>query len=348
VRTGLLRAGEPVPLLVTPATADVDLVAWAAEHRAWLEAQLLEHGGVLFRGFGVTALEHFERLARAVTPELLDYTNRSTPRTQLASKVYTSTEYPAEQWIPLHNEMSFARDWPLKIWFCCVTAAAEGGETPIGDSVLVYQRIDPAVRARFEKHGVLYVRNYAADRGAGFDLPWTEVFQTEDRREVEARCRQVSMDFEWLPSGALRTRQVCQAVARHYKTGAPVWFNQAHLFHVSNLPAAARTALTSILREDELPRNAYFGDGSPIDDEALANVRAALQTSMIRFRWESGDVMLLDNARIAHARSPFVPPRKVVVAMAEPYHNPAYADAAGSAESSAHRGASGADDSRRV
>ena len=65
---------------------------------------------------------------------MLDYSYRSTPRTLVNGKIYTSTEYPAEQFIPLHNEMSYARDWAMKIWFYCIKPAAKDGETPIADS----------------------------------------------------------------------------------------------------------------------------------------------------------------------------------------------------------------------
>ena len=69
----------------------------------------------------------------------------------------------------------------------------------------------------------------------GLDLPWEQAFNSEDRQVVERFCRSNRIDLEWKADGELRTRQVCQAVARHPHTGESVWFNQAHLFHVSNL-----------------------------------------------------------------------------------------------------------------
>lgn len=37
----------------------------------------------------------------------------------------------------------------------------------------------------------------------------------------------------------------------------------------------------------------------------------------VRFDWQKGDVILLDNMLAAHARDPFEGPRKIVVAMGE-------------------------------
>lgn len=307
--------GRSFPAIFRPSIGGVELIAWAAAHRGYLLDRLLTKGALLFRGFDLPGLEPFQAFARAVCGELMDYTYRSTPRTHVAGGIYTSTEYPAQYSIPLHNEMAYTPSWPLKIAFYSAVCAASGGETPIADSRRVYQRIDPGVRARFAAKRVMYVRNY----GDGLDLRWQEVFQTSDRREVEAYCRQTSIELEWKPDNRLRTRQVCQAIATHPRTGDVVWFNQAHLFHVSSLPDAMRATLLRGVAADELPRNAYYGDGSEIEAEALDHVREAYARETVAFAWEQADVLLLDNMLTAHGRLPFTGPRQVLVAMAEPH-----------------------------
>lgn len=275
-------------------------------------------GALLFRGFAVPTLGDFERFVKAVTPELLTYEFGSTPRSALSGGVYTSTEYPAHQSIPLHNEQSYTREWPLKIWFHCALAAERGGATPLADSAAVYARISPRLRARFAEKRLMYVRNY----GNGLDLPWQEVFRTDARGEVERFCRRANITWEWLDDGELRTRQICQAVAKHPRTGAWVWFNQAHLFHVSNLEPQVREGLLSFLAEDELPRNVLYGDGTPLEAAALDEIRGVYAELARSFAWQRGDVLLVDNMRVAHGREPFSGPRKVVVAMAEPHGAP--------------------------
>jgi alpha-ketoglutarate-dependent taurine dioxygenase len=322
VKTDLLRSGQTLPLVVTPAVDGLDLIAWTNHHRHRIEGWLAEHGGVLFRGFGLTSSQDLEKLVVAASGELLRYTYRSTPRRQIHGEVYTSTEYPNNQSIPLHNEMSYTRDWPLKIWFLAVEVATQGGETPIADSGRVYQRIDPGVRREFTEKGVLYVRCY----GQGLDLSWREVFQTADPLEVEAYCRRSGIELEWQDGDRLRTHQVCQGVATHPTTGETVWFNQAHLFHVSSLPPEVREALCSQFGEANLPRNAFFGDGSAIPVSVLDEIREAYDRESLCFPWQPGDVLMLDNMKVAHGRAPFSGRRKVLVAMAEP-HSPAAASA---------------------
>ncbi len=78
-----------------------------------------------------------------------------------------------------------------------------------------------------------------------------------------------------------------------------------------------REALVDAVGEEYLPRNVYYGDGSPIDDATLEHVRTVLGRHKVAFSWRAGDVLMLDNMLAAHARSPFKGKRKVVVAMAE-------------------------------
>lgn len=301
-----------VPLLITPRDQDgVRELLPALSAR--IEMLLPEHGALLLRGFDVPDIAAFHRFATAQGRPLLSYEFGSTPRREIAAGVYTSTEYPAHQSIPLHNEQSYTREWPLQVYFFCELAAEEGGQTPIGDSRRICAAIDPAIRRRFDERKLMYVRNF----GNGFDVPWQQVFNTDDCAQVERYCRAHAIDCEWKADGELRTRQVCQALARHPRTQAEVWFNQAHLFHVSALAPDVRAALIDALGEDDLPRNVYYGDGAPIEDDLLDAVREVMREHTVTFPWQNGDVLVLDNMLMAHGRSPYRGPRKVVVAMTE-------------------------------
>lgn len=300
--------------VVSPSNADGTLApsACLAQLREIVEPAKTQFGGVLLRGFAPLGSAGFNAFATGFGKPLLTYEFGSTPRSRVEKGVYSSTEYPADQWIDQHNEQSYTLKWPGSIWFYCDIAAQQGGATPIADSRLVYQRLDPVLRRRFAERGVMYVRNY----GNGLDLPWEQVFGTNDRHEVEQYCRANQIDYEWLDAGeALRTRQVCQSELRHPLTGDTVWFNQAHLFHVSNLPPVVQEALRDVVDEDRLPRNTFFGDGTPIDASMLDEIRAVYRDTMLSFPWQAADSLVLDNLLMSHGRAPFSGPRRVLVAM---------------------------------
>lgn len=316
VNLDLLQPEQPLPLVIQPAVEGINLVTWAASNRDAIETWLLQHGGLLFRNFNIREVAQFEQFIQTISGELLDYSYRSTPRSQVSGKIYTSTEYPASQSIPLHNEMAYSLNWPMKIWFFCLKSAEAGGETPIADSRKVFARLDSKIKEKFMQTKVMYVRNY----GDKLDLNWQNVFQTTNKSEVENYCHKSGIEFEWKDKNHLRTRQVCQAVATHPKTGETVWFNQAHLFHVSSLEREVYQSLLAAFKEEDLPRNSYYGDGSPIEAFVLEEIRQVYQQEAVVFPWEEGDILMLDNMLAAHGRLPFVGSRKVLVGMANPFH----------------------------
>jgi alpha-ketoglutarate-dependent taurine dioxygenase len=323
INLGYLRPNSPLPLVLRPAAPGMNLIEWATSNIDFIDSSLLRHGAILFRDFGLAQVAEFERLIEVVSGPLLDYSYRSTPRSLISGRIYSSTEYPAHQSIPLHNENSYSHSWPMKLWFFSMQVARQGGATPIADSRQILKAIAPEICDCLVRKGLMYVRNY----GIGLDLPWQEVFQTSSKAVVEDFCRKSDMEFEWLGDDQLRTRQICQVVERHPRTGEMVWFNQAHLFHVSRLPLEVREWLLLSLGEQNLPRNVYFADGSSIESEMIEEIARVAEENSVVFPWHEGDVLLLDNMLTAHGRKPFAGKRKVVVGMAEP-NQPTFARAA--------------------
>lgn len=301
-------------ILLNVNTAGRKATDWMAENSQDLERLIQEKGILLIRGLNVMGSKHFGQLLTGLfNEELVNYAYRSTPRTELRGNVYTATEYHPSETIPQHNENAYSNKWPMRIGFLCLLPSTTGGETPFADSREVYEAIDPDIRSEFERKKLMYVRNYS-----DIDLPWSEVFQTKDKREVEEYCKSNQMEFEWLEDNSLRTKQVNNAVERHPVTGELVWFNQAHLFHVSNLGDELRTSLLSVLGEECLPRNCYFGDGTKIELGMLTHIRDVYEKLQFSFPWKKNDLLFLDNMLCTHGRKPFTGDRKVLVGMARP------------------------------
>lgn len=306
-------------LAVYCAEEDRDIITFVEKNKKDLQQKIHQCGGVLLRNFSLRAVSEFNQLAQTFSPNLLDYVNRSTPRTKLGGKIYTATEYPAHKHIVLHNENSYTQSWPSSILFFCVIAPQSGGETPIADSRQVYNKIDKKIIKKFNDNKVMYKRNYTT----GIDLSWQDVFQTAEKKEVDVYCANNNIQYVWHDADAdadangleLTTQQICQATVKHPVTREDVWFNQAHLFHISSLDETDRNTLLSIVSEDKFPRNVYHGDGSAIQIEDLHHILEVYESEKIIFQWKKGDVMILDNVLMAHGRNPFGGERKIVVAM---------------------------------
>jgi alpha-ketoglutarate-dependent taurine dioxygenase len=312
IKTSFLQPGQSLPLVIEPDSDEIDLADWASSHREFIETNLLKHGAILFRGFNLNSAADFENVANAIHPNLFgEYGDL--PREGVSGKVYGSTPYPPDKAILFHNESSHLHRWPLKIWFFCVQPAQQGGETPILDCRRIYQLLNPKLREKFEEKQLMYIRNYIE----GLDVSWQDFFQTTDKAEVENYCRQAGMEFEWLENNGLKTRKIRPAIAKHPKTGELVFFNQLQLHHVSCLDSVVRQSLLSLFGEDKLPRNVYYGDGTPIEDSVMEEIAAMYQENQISFSWQKGDILMLDNMLTSHSRNPYVGSRKIVVAMGE-------------------------------
>jgi len=312
-RTYIMDPEAGLPLVIQAKPGET-LEQARAEIEQIVAEQLGRVGAVLVRGFAHGGIADFERFALWFTDRLLAYEYGSTPRTQLQGGIYTSTEYPSTETISLHNEMAYTARWPMKLWFYSDLVAQKGGATPIADSRRAYQRMPEAIRAKIAEKGVMYTRVYRK----GLDVSWQKTFNTEDPAVAEQFCRDNGIEFEWR-GAEFRTRQVCQGVAKHPVSGEMVWFNQAHLFHYSSMPVKFQEAMLSLFKEQDLPRNAFYGDGTPFEPETLETIRSVLLSTRTMFPWQQGDILMLDNMLVAHAREPFEGPRKVVVAMADDY-----------------------------
>jgi len=155
--------------------------------------------------------------------------------------------------------------------------------------------------------------------GDNLGLSWQEAFQTDDRGIVEDHCRREAIEFEWKDENRLRTKQIRPAVRTHPRTGDEIWFNHAVFFNVHSLAPAARDALRVGFDDFDLPFNTFYGDGSAIEASVIEQIYEIYRQEQVAFDWQLGDILMLDNMLVAHGREPFVAPREIAVAMADPF-----------------------------
>jgi alpha-ketoglutarate-dependent taurine dioxygenase len=308
-----VQPGKP-PMLRVDATGDAP--AWAAAHRDALRAAVAERGSLLVRGLRLRdALETeavFRRLANLMTEREAFASRRS-----YSPGVYSSSKWPPNQPMCMHNELSYLLEFPSLMLFACLIAPVEGGATPVADAASVLEALPAGLIERFERVGWLLIRNYNNEIGASI----AEAFGTDNRFAVESYCRANAIEFEWKADGALRTWQRRSAIVRHPLTGRSCWFNQIAFLNEWTIDPELREYLIDCYGEDGLPFNTRFGDGEPIGADIVQLINEVYEANTAREPWQSGDLMLVDNVRSAHARERFEGPREVLVAMADPVHS---------------------------
>ncbi|WP_322014132.1 non-ribosomal peptide synthetase, partial [Paraburkholderia sp. J12] len=321
-RLSLLQPGRVMPVVLEPHSADVDPLAWAAQHRAFIEATLARHAVILFRNFRLPTPQAFEAFAEAMCPGLYG-SYGDLPKKEGGKKTYRSTPYPEREMILYHNESAHLEQWPRKQWFFCELPSRVGGATPIVDCREMLRELPSEIVERFASAGLMYIRTFT-DR---LDVSWRDFFGTDERTEVERRLQVAGTAFNWLDNDGLQTRTLCPGVITHPVTGERCFFNQVQLHHPYFLKPEIHRDLLDMVGADYLPRNVCYGDGTAIDDTTMARIGEAYERCAVRFEWRKGDVVMLDNMLAAHARDPYEEPRKIVVAMGEMVSRASVADA---------------------
>lgn len=283
---------------------------YLAAHRADIDQLVLRYGGVLLRGFGLDGPQDFGACAESLGARSFQYIGGNTPRTNIAANVFTSTEYPASEVIGLHNEMSYLPEWPRRLFFYCQVPARQGGQTSLANSRDVLRALPEDVVNGFREKKLTYIRHFHADLPIG--KSWQATYQTEDHAAVERIVADQGSSCTWLPDNVLRVTTQCDAILTHAATGEDVWFNQAEQWHPSALQPEVRAMFEELVGRERMPHDCEYGNGEPLEESVLAQIRQALNQSKLLFDWQPGDLLVVDNVLMMHGRESFTGERKTL------------------------------------
>ncbi|HIK07009.1 MAG TPA: TauD/TfdA family dioxygenase [Trichormus sp. M33_DOE_039] len=304
-----------------------EIVSWLSQERQSLEKELQLKGAILLRGFkAIHGVEAFKSVMSVFSSQTASDQGSTSPRTLVHNGIYTSTNAPPYLPIELHQERSFHTEFPEKIAFFCDVAPIKGGETPIADMRAVYKALPLDLIKRFEKRGVKLCRRLPTKNWTGNQAvrTWQETFETDNRREVEHIAEKLGWQLKWNPFYLEVDNCVCPASITHPVTGEKVWFNQAHVLHKSNLLHWAKRyggfqlwtiALLAPIFSQLYYYHHVFGDNSEINSVDLDVIRQVISSQQIRFSWQQGDILLLDNIIMAHGRCIFKGKRRILVTL---------------------------------
>jgi alpha-ketoglutarate-dependent taurine dioxygenase len=307
----LMNPAQELPIV--RADADADAQAWAAEHRDALRAAVAERGSVRVRGLGLRDPIDVAAVFGTLDDDPVIEREAFAARRTYSDGLYSSANWPQNQPMCMHHELSYRLEFPGLMLFACLGEPSEGGATAVADSEAVLAALPSDLVERFEREGWLLTRSYNDEIGASV----AEAFGTDDREAVESYCRANAIDFEWQADGGLRTRQRRSAVVHHPRTGRRCWFNQIAFLNEWTMAPEVREFLVDMYGADGLPFNTRFGDGDPVGEDVVELLNEVYDANTVREPWQAGDLLLVDNIRFAHSREPFEGPREVLVGMAD-------------------------------
>ncbi len=318
---------EELPLVIEPDNKNIQLNEFHNLLRSkndYFKKQLLKHGALLFRNFPVQNEHDFTSVIKHLnTGEFLNYIGGDSPRNKITEEVYTSTEAPPSMKLPLHNELSYVKNYPQHIFFYCHIAPEDHGQTIISDARTIYRAINDQVKQRFEEKGLRYISCYPLNSPIMNAInkhhkSWVNVFETHDKQEVERKCEENEIFYQWNHNDWLQISQVRPAAIEHPETHEKVWFNQAHHFDFNpKFLGWWRYIGTKLLycRKHTLLHDVSFADHTSISRKDLYHIYDVLDQHTVYFPWKKGDVLVLDNVLCMHGRAPFTGKRRILTAM---------------------------------
>ncbi|GLJ48167.1 hypothetical protein SUGI_1017090 [Cryptomeria japonica] len=277
------------------------------ENRAWIEQELHECGAILFRGFGLKSAEDFNSFVEALGWEEQPYKGPA-PRKNIVGRVWSANEAPLHQHIFFHHEMALTKEFPSKIIFYCEVAPPEGGETAIVQSHRVAAHMEhnfPEVVQQLDTNGIFTHTLLPKNDNLGYFLgkSWQSHLQTDNPKEAQRKVEDGGGKLQWMEDGSANIIAGPIPATRSFQGygDRKVWFNY--------IPAA-----TYGKNEASLNR-LICGDGSDIPERVMEESGRIMDEESVDVKWEAGDVLLIDNLAVMHARRPSKGPRRVLVAI---------------------------------
>ena len=247
------------------------------------------HGALLLRGFDAD-VDQFRRFAHSFCTTSV--VNESPGRRSIDPAFNIFTVDGGTGAFNFHPELSREPWKPDAAFFACFSAPSRGGATTICDGVALVDALPAEVRRGLEGRRLLYIKP-----------TWPGL-----------------LDF-WLG-----TPDPSDARLAAPPPECPYFFRRidGHVFRVFSRPALHRPMFADAPAFGNFLLFARFNngrsdfpvldDGHPVPEAWLQAIRAAAEQVGVAVAWRPGDVLMLDNTRFMHGRTPILDPGERMIA----------------------------------
>ena len=304
-----------------------------------LKSDMDEYGAILIRGFdihsdsdfenAVLKMKHFQAIQNSfMKEEGRDRVNGTT------SVLHTNTIYKTGGALKIptfHTENYFTTDVPHYICFFCITPSKRGGETGIANMEKIYSDLNPKLQKKLEETTLFTIKWPISQILEGYNIP------VEKADEVCNLCEQYGLTIHssgdekyvvlYKPSVLLNTMSNKKALQAHLDM-VPGIYKQIGKQFIGDYKGKEWRSLRALWRFPTLsylltPLQLVFHDRKMIkklkqrhvdfSQKTLKNVftkadveelASGVRNYFSSFAWKSGDILLIDNTKIAHAGMP--------------------------------------------
>jgi alpha-ketoglutarate-dependent taurine dioxygenase len=321
-----------------------EFLAWYQKNLEWMNEATADYGGILFRGFPISSPVDFDNMIETLNPDMkAEIYLGTTPRFRVNGTkfIQTASEAPKFVSIPTHIELSFSKQPPKRIYFYAETInPPPGGHTPFTDFRSVWDNISPALKQQMLQRGLVYERWYRDESNYAIDplvhKSWQSMFLTSNKTLVTAMAYEQGYVASWDDKNDLLLKHIAVIARVNEKTQREFWCTHYNVLHAATyaIPYAwdaqilnsKKSAFIAILMHlwvqgrhmlgYHYGSNTLYADNeTDLSWDDAMHIRRVIANSTWMFAYEKGDVVMLDNHRIAHGRTPwYTGKRSVMVA----------------------------------
>jgi alpha-ketoglutarate-dependent taurine dioxygenase len=261
-------------------------------------------------------------VSRVAASEAMGNFEARTGRSEVADGVFTTTDHPESDEIILHSEKAHTNFVPeFLALYCDVPPAIKGG-TVVAFSDEICSFLDQNLVDKLRASPVRYERNYFTSDS--LSMSWTRAFRTSVQDEVEAYLTREGVSFRWIGQNDLHTEWSSTSFVTTVSYDRPSWCNaiinyepRGYLSNAAN-PDRQIRALRLLGPERRLPFDCCWQDGTAFSAEEMASMLESHRRSRRVWRWQRGDLLLINNTRTLHGREPFRGDRRILFIMTKP------------------------------
>ena len=306
--------GVMFPVTFDTSTESVSIEEWIRQNRVAINNSLKQTGAVLIRGLAMQGPDHFEKFVAAYGLPMFPYKKSlsNAVRVNYSERVFTANEAPSQVEIYLHHEMAQTPISPSVLFFCCLSAAEQGGATPLCRSDQLFEAFKlshPKWTEQLVSKGLRYVTRMPAvsDESSGQGRSWYNTLNVSDKDEVEKKLTAMGYEYSWQNNGGLETLSPLLPGVVELTNGGQSFYHQL-IAAYRGWPGVRENPASGVM----------FGDKTEIPVGLLESLSSMAEDYTTDLHWADGEIAMLNNRMIMHGRRPYSGNRKrqVLVSMA--------------------------------